>query len=120
MDKIQQNQAVSMQNHFELTRELFQVNLLSNYILSDQMIENWTLTVVEICKDITPEILKMLIDKMKGGYLDFDSKLGVRNIVNAYFRYKNDKNFKIDAIGKISIEAKTPNGNFINDIIIYK
>jgi hypothetical protein len=75
----------------ELVKALYHVNYLTPYAISDTMLEGWANSIQELNPNITPAILKKIIDKMKMGEIEFDNKKGIQNIFKGYkqFQLKN-------------------------------
>lgn len=63
-----------------MAKELYQVNYLTSYPISDLMLEGWAKCILELRPDTTTSDIKTVIDKMKVGDLPFDNKKGIQNI----------------------------------------
>jgi hypothetical protein len=72
----------SEQNNLAI--ELFHYNQLTPFTLTDIQIIDWVRSISELRKEITPEILKELIDGMKTTRFPFDKNLGIQNIFIAH------------------------------------
>lgn len=73
----------------EMGIELFQYNQLTAFPISDAQIIDWAKTFSEVAPNLTPAIMHQLINRMKVGTEEFDSRLGVQNIFNAYRKFLN-------------------------------
>lgn len=67
----------------EIAIQIFHMNQLTAFPLSDEQIDDWTRSIVELRPDVTPQQLKSAIDDMKQGYADYDNRLGIQNIFKA-------------------------------------
>lgn len=68
----------------DLCKSLVHFNQLTPYPYSDLQIVDWAKSVEELAPEITPEIIKSIIDGLKIGAIPFDSKLGIQNIFIGY------------------------------------
>ena len=80
----QNNQSVSTQINEGFVKQLFHVNYLVNYPISDFMLEGWSRSIQELAPEITVEDLKAITDRMKLGSIEFDHRKGIQNIFNGY------------------------------------
>ncbi len=89
MDKIQvvNRSASIIQVDTEFVKQLFHVNCLVSYPITDPMLEVWARSIQELTPELTVDILKQIIDKMKTGEYDFDNRAGVQNIFKGYKKY---------------------------------
>lgn len=71
-----------------IAKELVHINLLVAYPVSDAMLEIWAKTIEELAPDLTPEILRKLINRYKLGELEYDTKSGIQNILKHASRDK--------------------------------
>ena len=69
---------------FLIAKELYQLNQLSHIKLSDETLEEWAKTLIELKKDVSPEWIKKVVNKMKTGQELYDYRLGIRNIFLAF------------------------------------
>jgi hypothetical protein len=86
METLQKTQAsITINDNF--VKQLYHVNYLVNYPISDIMLEGWTRSINELMPEATPQDIKFVIDKMKLGEIKFDSRKGVQNILVALKSY---------------------------------
>lgn len=71
--------------------ELFHYNQLTAFPISDAQIIDWSKSIMELAPDLNTDILKEILDGMKVGRIEFDHRLGIQNIFNAYKEYLNDE-----------------------------
>lgn len=83
MDKIQKtsSQLVFSEAEKQLAVQIFHVNQLSPWKLSDLEIIEWTKTILDICPDATPEKIKDVIDRYKTNEIEWNTHQGVQNII---------------------------------------
>ena len=86
-----ENQLASTHLKISLIKQLFHVNCLVAYPISDTMLEVWANTLSELEPEITPEVVKWIVDKMKLGMLDFDNRKGIQNIFEGFRKYISHK-----------------------------
>ena len=67
-----------------LIKELYHVNYLVAYPISDSMLEGWAKCLTELAPGMSSYLLKDIIDKMKMGHIAYDHKKGIQNIFIAY------------------------------------
>ncbi len=84
-----QNKSVSIiTNKNELlVKELYHINYVVNYPLSDIMLEGWDRTIKELEPEITNEVIKWILDNVKLGFMDWDNKKGIQNIFEGFRLY---------------------------------
>ena len=82
MDIQKTNQQV--QNTSDLLKELAQFNLLTQYPVADVLLEAWAKSIQELTPELTPAMLKEIVDGMKLGLIEYDAKLGIQNIFEGY------------------------------------
>lgn len=87
----QNNQSVSTQINEGFVKQLYHVNYLVNYPISDFMLEGWSKSIQELAPEITIEDLKIITDRMKLGSIEFDHRKGIQNIFNGYKTIINEK-----------------------------
>jgi hypothetical protein len=100
-----QNKSVSIttnQNEL-LVKELYHINYIVNYPLSDIMLEGWDKTIKELEPEITNEVIKWILDNVKLGFMDWDNKKGIQNIFEGFRMYINYK---------IALDAKESNDGY--------
>ena len=97
-----QNKSVSITTNKseQLVKELYHINYVVNYPLSDIMLEGWEKTIKELEPEITNEVIKWILDKVKLGYIDWDNKKGVQNIFDGFRKYIEFKIREVDAQSK--------------------
>lgn len=88
-----ESQSVStLQNQqIEFTKQLFHVNCLVAYPITDTMLEVWTNSINELAPEINSSIVKIIIDRMKLGSIPYDNRKGIQNIFAGYLVLMNDK-----------------------------
>jgi len=74
------NKSVSTTINEDMVKELYHVNYLVAYPLSDLMLEGWAKCISELKPELKPLELRELINKMKLGVIPYDPKLGIQNI----------------------------------------
>lgn len=65
-----------------MATQIVHVNQLIAFPLSPEQIIDWTRSVIELRPDVTPALMKEVIDAMKTGIIDYDVRKGVQNIFN--------------------------------------
>ena len=68
----------------KITKELYRINYLTSYPLSDKMLEDWSVCIYRLEPFITPEVLRELIDSMIIGSYDYIPSKGIQNIFNNF------------------------------------
>lgn len=81
-----------------ISKELFQVNYLVAYPLSDAAIEGWTNCILELRPQTTIEELRSVINKMKTGEIEYDTKKGIQNIFRGIKELNPIKRIEADEI----------------------
>ena len=74
------NKLVNITTNEQMIKELYHVNYLVAYPLSDTILEGWCKCIIELKPETTPEDIKKMINKMKLGLIPYDPKLGIQNI----------------------------------------
>lgn len=87
----------------EIAKVLVHYNQLTSYPYSDLQIAEWAKSIEELIPSMTLETLKTIIDRMKMGIYDFDSRLGIQNIFSGARQFIKDE---IDAHQKIIAEIR--------------
>lgn len=95
-----------------LINELFYVNCIVAYPVSDTTLEMWSKSILELEPEITPEVVKWIMNKMIMGLIPYDSKIGIQNIFNGFRKYID---FQINESG-----ATVPYGTITKWNILYK
>lgn len=69
-------------NHKEIiiAQEMWHINQIISYPLSDWQIESWARSINELIPDLDVNILKKSINLLKTGEIEWDSKVGLPNI----------------------------------------
>lgn len=101
MELQKKNQEVSIQANdldIELIKELWQVNCVVSYPLSDEMVEVWSRCIKELAPDTTPKMIKEVVNKFKLEEIIYDSKKGIQNIFNALKKSKEVKRVDVSEI----------------------
>lgn len=70
-----------------LINELFYINCIIAYPISDLTLEMWSKLILELEPEITPDVIKWIINKMAIGLIPYDSKIGIPNIFNGFRKY---------------------------------
>ena len=67
-------------------QSLFNYNLLTAFPLSDAQIQSYTETALRLKPEITPDVIRLIMDLFIAGRFDFefDYKIGIRNIIKGY------------------------------------
>lgn len=82
---IQENQLANITTpNPDYVKQLFHINYLTSYPISDIMLEGYSVSIQELVPEISVKDIKEIIDRMKLGSIDFDSKKGVQNIFKGY------------------------------------
>ncbi len=81
---ISDDQLVSTTTKESYIKQLYHVNYLVSYPISDLMLEGWSNSIIELVPEITPDDLKEIINRMKLGTIDFDYRKGIQNIFKGY------------------------------------
>ena len=67
-----------------IAKAVLHFNQLTPFPYSDIQIMDWAKSINELTPELTPDIVKKIIDKYKLGIYEFDTKLGIQNIFNGY------------------------------------
>jgi len=78
------NQLVNTTINEQIIKELYHINYLVAFPLSDLMLEGWAKSIQELAPELTPERLKKIINGMKVGVVNYDTKKGIQNIFLAH------------------------------------
>jgi hypothetical protein len=77
--------------YLELSSELTKIgqvivhiNQLTPFPYSDFQLIDWAKSINELTPELTPDILKKIIDKFKLGIYEFDSRAGIQNVFRGY------------------------------------
>jgi len=89
---IVQKSIVISEKETYIAKELYHINQLVSYPLSESQIEDWAKSINELSPSTTPQDLKIIINKMKMGEVEYNHIKGIQNI---FIALKNlDKNPK--------------------------
>jgi len=85
-----------------LSKELYRINYLVSYPLSDKMIVDWAVCINTLEPFITPEILHEIIDSMIMGCNEYNPNKGIQNIFNSFKNWlsNNKKNIPTEVYEK--------------------
>lgn len=75
----------------ELAKVLVHYNQLTAFPYSDLQIAEWAKSINELMPNLSAETLKTIINRMKMGIYDYDSKLGIQNIFAGARQYLRDE-----------------------------
>lgn len=67
-----------------LAATVLHINQLTPFPYSDLQIFEWAKSINELTPELTPDILKKIIDKFKLGIYEFDSRAGIQNVFKGY------------------------------------
>ena len=81
----------------QIAKELFHINYLVAFPISDPMLEGWARSIDELDPQATPEEIKELIGNMKKGLEEFDKNKGIQNIFIGLRRLRMKKMNEIRA-----------------------
>jgi hypothetical protein len=79
MELIKNNSSLSTVE-IDLARQIYQINLLIPYPLTDSQIEDFSRTLQELVPELTPAQLKRMIDRFKMGIYEWDRNKMIQNI----------------------------------------
>lgn len=80
-----QNQGLELSEKTEsLSKAVFHVNQLTPYPYTDNQIIDWAKSIEELMPELSPKIIKIIVDKMKIGVIAYNYKLGIQNIFEGY------------------------------------
>lgn len=97
-----------------LCLQIWHMNKLLSYPLSDPQIESWAKTINELTPQLTPEQLRFIINGMMLGELDFDPKVGIQNIFKNYKKIVAKKILTSEKSEKKQHELALKNFNLIS------
>ena len=83
----QKKDSQSLELSSELTKigqEIVHINQLTPFPYSDFQLIDWAKSINELTPELTPDILKKIIDKFKLGIYFFDSRAGIQNVFAGY------------------------------------
>jgi hypothetical protein len=86
-----ENQLANITTKEDLVKQLYHVNYLVSYPVSDLMLEGWANSIMELVPEITTKDIKSITDRMKMGTYPFDSRKGIQNIFNGYVLLLKDR-----------------------------
>lgn len=89
--KVSQSLGNLTEKQTAFAKVLINYNQLTPYPYSDLQISDWAKSIDDLMPQIKPETLKTIIDKMKMGVYEFDSKLGIQNIFSGARAFIRDE-----------------------------
>lgn len=87
-----------------LSKEIYRVNLLNPYPLSDLQVVEWAKCINLLLPEMKPEMLQLIINKMMLGVIEWDGKKGIQNIFSAYKKLINERIVELISLGNNDIE----------------
>lgn len=75
--------ALSLESN-KLAVSLFHYNQLTAFPISDGQIVDWVKSIQEIAPKLDAVVLKKIMDGFKVGLYEFNPKVGIQNVFNAY------------------------------------
>ena len=81
MELIKNNSSLSIVN-LDLAKQVYQINQLVPYPLSDVQIEDIARSLDRLVPELTPELLGLMMDRFKYGYYQWDRTQLIQNIFN--------------------------------------
>lgn len=75
----------------ELAKAVYHFNYLTAFPVADYMLEAWAKVIAELEPEITPEVVKWIIDRMKTGHIAYNDKIGIQNVFNGFRVYISAK-----------------------------
>lgn len=96
---------------------LSEINQILQYPLSDEMVTNWSETILEANKDIDLNILRFVVFMFKLGEFEYDQRKGIINIFNGLKRtYTLEKTLTNLSVTEISLFSMKKIQRFIEDL----
>lgn len=86
-----ENQLANTTINLDFIKELYHVNYLTAFPISDTILEGWYHCITEIEPALTKEALKWILTEMKVGNIEYNPKLGIQNIFQGFKQYINFK-----------------------------
>lgn len=78
-----------------MLKQLAHLNCLSrSFPISDSMLEIWAESLMELEPEITPDVIKWIINQMKMGFISYNQNEGMQNIFNGFRKYIDFQNSK--------------------------
>lgn len=93
----------------EIAKELIHFNQLTPYPYSDLQISQWVKSITELIPEMTPEIIKHIIDRLKLGVYEYDSRLGIQNVFAGFRKYLEERRLMYYSIMPEGEELKKRN-----------
>ena len=79
------NQSLELSSELtKIGQVIVHINQLTPFPYSDFQLIDWAKSINELTPELTPDILKKIIDKYKLGIYEFDSRAGIQNIFRGY------------------------------------
>ncbi len=91
LQKLKKDNLSLTKEQTEIAKELIHYNQLTPYPYSDLQISQWVKSITELIPEMTPEIIKHIIDRLKTDAYDYDHKKGIQNIFNGFKKYLKEK-----------------------------
>ena len=102
---------LSLEKIKEVGKEIYQINQLVQFPISDEMIKDWTKSIHELAPELDGTKLKYIIDKFKTGELEYDSRKGIQNIFLAYIKLLSDTIQDYQAL-QVKHNGRLPEGQY--------
>jgi len=64
----------------EMVKQLYHLNHLTPFPVSDNILERWSASIQELEPEITPEVIKWICNNMKIGWIEYDNRKGIQNV----------------------------------------
>ena len=79
------NQSLELSSELtKIGQVIVHINQLTPFPYSDFQLIDWAKSINELTPELTPDILKKIIDKYKLGIYEFNSRAGIQNIFRGY------------------------------------
>ena len=79
------NQSLELSSELtKIGQVIVHINQLTPFPYSDFQLIDWAKSINELTPELTPDILKKIIDKFKLGIYEFDSRAGIQNVFRGY------------------------------------
>ena len=79
------NQSLELSSEItKIGQVIVHINQLTPFPYSDFQLIDWAKSINELTPELTPDILKKIIDKFKIGIYEFDSRAGIQNVFRGY------------------------------------
>lgn len=91
VSNIHQNSIALNEKEVEIAKIIYHINQLTSFPLSATQIEDWTRTINELRPHQDLVKLKAIVNMMKIGEIEYNSRLGIQNIFLALKKYDKIK-----------------------------